>query len=180
MDNEKKTLTRAQLKELYDAFECRQWRTYIMQLVTETPFNDNINITNFYIKLLKDQASDEMIDKVKSYGIIIEEEKWVRNPKTLTGLFLDGEANKNTYNKLTLLYNMTSWAEHYNKIDNFIPNWSASSQTKCGIYIRSQEVSIATKIALTSELLFSVAVSSKERATEMLAEFGSDIQQIKW
>lgn len=177
---DKQTLTRAQLKELNDAFDCQQWRTHIMQLVTERPFDTHINISSYYIKLLKDNGSKEMIAAVKLLGIVIEEEKWVRVDKALSNIISSGQMGINNLNKHRLLYNMTSWAEHHNKIDGFVPNWSTSFKNKYGIYIRSGQLGIATKITLTNELLFSVAVSSEERATEMLAEFRSDIEKIKW
>ena len=178
-DKKQQTLTRAQLKELYDAFNCSQWRTYIMQLLTEHPFDTHINISSYYVKLLKDDGSKEMIAAVKLLGIVIEEEKWVRVDKALSDIISSGQMGINNLNKHRLLYNMTSWAEHHNKIDGFVPNWT-DDKSKFGIAIFDKHIIIFRSYIRASDLLFSIAVLNEKRANEMLAEFESDIKKIKW
>ncbi len=78
--------------------------------------------------------------------------------------------------KMSLMYDMTRWVKYYNKIDGFAPDWGNEHQNKYGIYLTNKKVFI--DFFYTSNFfIFSLSVSSQERAEQMLKEFGERIQK---
>lgn len=78
--------------------------------------------------------------------------------------------------KPLLLIRMQSWADFYNKIDNFAPNWE-SEDCKFGIIIEN----IAFRVSMSqldNPFLFQISVNSSHRAKEMLEFFKREIRSL--
>lgn len=77
--------------------------------------------------------------------------------------------------KQLLLYSMQCWADLYNNIDNFVPEWSNLNQIKWGISISHGTPIVGPNYHLNAGL-FQLSVSSRERAIDMLKIFNDRIQ----
>lgn len=78
--------------------------------------------------------------------------------------------------KPLLLIRMQSWADFYNKIDNFVPYWE-NEDCKFGI-IRENIVFRVSMSQLDNPFLFQISVNSSQRANEMLEFFKREIHSL--
>lgn len=78
--------------------------------------------------------------------------------------------------KYFLMRDMTRWVKHYNKIDNFTPDWGDYSQLKNGLIIRKGELTTFWD-KKENCFIFGLSVWSPKRAEQMLKEFGSRIEK---
>ena len=85
------------------------------------------------------------------------------------------EEKFNLYHKTMLMYDMYRWVKHYNQIDNFVPDWDNNKQEKHGL-ITHKEVMPAWA-STGKNLVFGLTVKSRERAEQMLKEFGERIKK---
>lgn len=79
--------------------------------------------------------------------------------------------------KMRLLGRMQSWADYHNKIDGFTPRWDASDCQNHGIIVENWSAR-CSKNHFTNMFLFQIAVSSKDRAEQMLKYFHEDIKEL--
>jgi len=82
-----------------------------------------------------------------------------------------------TLNKARLLIRMQSWADFYNKVDGFVPDFGDGDQDKYGIELQDKEAELEFHQTCNA-YLFQIALVSVERAAQMRDYFKSDIQSL--
>jgi hypothetical protein len=94
--------------------------------------------------------------------------------------FLSLELAENECHIHNTMMLMRSFARYYNKIDGFTPDWDDIHSKKYGV-IYDEESGYASGLASTRvDIMFFAAVSSSERASQMLEEFKEDLERCKF
>lgn len=87
-----------------------------------------------------------------------------------------------TLDKAVLLIRMQSWADYYNKLDNFVAYWNdITTQPKFGIEITTVNSCRRATVNCwknSNRNLFQISVGTRERADEMLKYFKDDIEKL--
>ena len=116
-----------------------------------------IKVNGVMITLTSEQL--EMIDEQRR-----SKPKWSREKP------IHNVRNDEDYHIFETMVLMRSWAKFHNELDGFVPDWKDDNQYKFGVYCKKTR----------QKYIFGIAVSSEQRAEQMLAEFRDDLEKIKW
>lgn len=114
------TLTREQLKELHDKFDCQQWKDYIIAICSKSGvLVTNIPITQEYIEDLNRSATHDQKNAVKALGIKIKQ-SLVKSPPSLKGY--TNIFNSNAFEESVFSVNETFSKDEIEEGESFIVN----------------------------------------------------------
>ena len=86
----------------------------------------------------------------------------------------EAEQEAKIYNLMILMRN---WVKFHNELDEFKPDWNNGTQNKYVIELAQNSIKTAIRLNYNTGL-FNIAVSSRQRANELLAEFKTEIEEV--
>lgn len=200
--------TRKQLISIIDKDTCGEFKTQLQNILRDNLLksdDDEVIIDASYYRLAEEKATSAQWELLNSIGIFKKEKKvWSRGSiesrdtqyyltRKYSGLGVSSSAfgilrSSSTFQSKELaereakIYNlimmMRNWTRFHNEVDGFVVDYDNHKQVKNGLIIHVKTIKTDYCYKNTINFLFNCAVSSKERAEEMLKEFEEDIKEV--